>query len=260
MGKVILVANQKGGVAKTTTVTNLSDGLRKLGFKVLTVDLDPQCNATKTFDAKIENENTLYDVIFKECTPTEAIQHTYLGDIIAGDKELSQPDSVFTNLKQPFKFKILDDICAELKDVYDFIILDSPPDLGPYLTNGLMKCDYVIIPSELSSYSIDGLETLIEIINEIKVPALNPNVNILGILITNYNTSRTSVNKKQFEILSDICERNNIHIFDSRIRICSKVVDAQSDKKSLFELDPKGNASNDYFEFIQEMLTEIKNK
>ena len=142
MTKVIAITNQKGGIGKTTTATTLATGLTREGYKALLLDMDPQCNSTDTFRALVYNQATLYDVLIKEDDINEAIQHTEIGDIVAGDPLLAQAEKTLSNLGRELRLK---EALEKLKTEYDFIIIDTPPHLGVLLANALSAANSCII-------------------------------------------------------------------------------------------------------------------
>ena len=166
----IAIANQKGGVGKSTTAINIADVLRLDGNKVLFLDLDPQRNSTTTYGAKIDGENTIVDVLKKDCTAAEAIQHLPLGDIIAGDPLLAQEKTYFDS--KLAKELLLKKALKDVEDDYDYVVMDTPPDLGIYMVNALAAADGCVIPMKADKYSADGLTGFIGTINDI-TDALN---------------------------------------------------------------------------------------
>ena len=147
----IAIANQKGGVGKSTTAINIADVLRLDGNKVLFLDLDPQRNSTTTYGAKIDGENTIVDVLKKDCTAAEAIQHLPLGDIIAGDPLLAQEKTYFDS--KLAKELLLKKALKDVEDDYDYVVMDTPPDLGIYMVNALAAADGCVIPMKADKYS-----------------------------------------------------------------------------------------------------------
>ena len=163
--KVIAVTNQKGGVGKTTTAMALATGLTREGYKVAMGDMDPQCNTTDTYRAIIHNQATLYDVLVAGDDIVEAIQHTDIGDIIAGDPLLADAEQKLSQQGREYRLK---EALEPIMDQYDFIILDTPPNLGILLTNALTAADSCIIPITTERYSFQGLEELSNSIKRVR--------------------------------------------------------------------------------------------
>jgi len=182
MGKVIAISNQKGGVGKSATANALYGALKRKGYKVLMLDADPQCNTTDAFKAIIENQETLYDVMKKECTFRKAIQQTETGDIVAGDPLLSRASDNFNEIGR--EHRIAEPI-EEIKNLYDFIIIDTVPSLGIMLINSITACDGIIIPTTADRDSLQGMNDLQETIYATKKYA-NSNLEIYGLLVTQY--------------------------------------------------------------------------
>lgn len=264
----IAIANQKGGVGKTTTAINIADALSHLGHKVLFIDMDPQSNSTNTYGAKINDENTIVDVLKKDCTSKEAVQSTPLGDIIPGDPLLSQEKFYFNSHKA--REYVLKRTISDLDDVYDFIIMDTPPDLDIYMINALTACDGIIVPITATQYSVDGLGLLIETVNDI-VEELNPDLKIYGVLLNVYDM-RTDLDKDVLESLPLVGEKYGFRSFNTPIRTCQMIKKVQSirqteeEKKngiipnrSLFDNYPKCNAAIDYVNLVKEIMEVINN-
>lgn len=262
MAKKIAIANQKGGVGKTTTALNIADALVHLNYKVLFIDLDPQHNSTSTYGAIIEDQNTIVDVLKKDCTAKEAIQHTLLGDIIAGDDLLAQEEQYFNSqaAREGILKRQLKDIDAE----YDFIIMDTPPNLGIYMKNALTAADGCIISIKAEKYAIDGLGLLLETIDE-TIELLNESLRIYGVLLNVYD-SRNALDKQVNEMLPQIGEQKGFRVFKTPIRVSQDVKKVQalpsSDNdvnRSLFENYPTSNAAVDYVAVTKELLEVIDN-
>ena len=257
----IAIANQKGGIGKTTTALNLADGLVHIGYKVLFIDLDPQRNSTTTYGAKIENTNTIVDVLKKDCKASEAIQHMPMGDIIAGDQLLVQEEMYFNSLKA--RENLLKRQIKEIEDEYDYIVMDTPPNLGVYMINALTAADGCIIPIEAESYAIDGLSLLIDTVNEV-VDALNEDLKIYGVLLNKYD-SRNKLDRMIKEALPEVAKEKKFYAFQTVIRISQAIKNVQSlgnieggedeiKNRSLFQSYPSSNAAIDYANFIKELL------
>ncbi len=262
MAITIAVANQKGGVGKTTTTINLADALRHFNYKVLTIDLDPQCNTTDTFGAVYEGENSIVDVLNGDCTTEEAIQHLPLGDIIPGDKILSSELEHFSaKMGREYLLK------KKLKEIdadYDFVIIDTPPTLGLYMINALTAADGCVIPLQAEAYSISGLEELFNTIQQIRENELNSNLEVYGTLITKFD-SRNGLDNDLKKGLPVIAERYGFKTFNSLIRISQEIKKSQNMNfeedetvnRSLFDNFKKSNGAADYVEFTKELLEVI---
>lgn len=262
----IAVANQKGGVGKSTTAINIADVLRLDGNKVLFLDLDPQRNSTTTYGAKIDGENTIVDVLKKDCTAAEAIQHLPLGDIIAGDPLLAQEKTYFDS---KFAKELL--LKKALKDVegdYDYVVMDTPPDLGVYMVNALAAADGCVIPMKADKYSADGLAGFIGTINDI-TDALNDKLRIYGVLLCMYDV-RNKLDRDIKEILPAIGKESGFHVFSSPVRISQDIKNVQAfpdeinengdvevTNRSLIENFPNSNGALDYIKLVDEMKGEI---
>lgn len=253
MGKVIAVANQKGGIGKTTTGLNTADALIHCNYHVLYIDCDAQCNSSSSYGAVIEDQETLSDLMTGVRTARECIQHTEFGDIIAGDSNL--PGVEVSLMNKPGGFTKLKKAIKEIRDDYDFIIIDTPPNLGTMMLNALSAADGVIIPVKADKYSIDGLNLLLNTISDVKENT-NENLEIYGVLLTSYD-SRTSLGTSMWEQLPAIGKANGFHVFRHPIRTCQAIVDAQAEGTSLFEKAPSSNGAIDYAEMVHELLTEV---
>ncbi len=262
----IAIANQKGGVGKTTTAVNLADALTHFGHKVLFIDLDPQHNSTSTYGALIDGENTIVDVLKKDCTAKEAVQKTPLGDIIAGDGLLAQEENYFNNQKA--RERILKSQLKTVDDEYDYIIMDTPPNLGIFMTNALTAADGCVIPIKAEQYAIDGLGLLIDTINEI-IELLNEKLKIYGVLMTAYD-SRNSLDVGIKEALPEVGKDKGFTAFKTPIRIsqdvkkCQAIPDKRDEdgnliisNRSLFENFKNSNAAIDYVNFTKEVMEVI---
>jgi chromosome partitioning protein len=264
----IAIANQKGGVGKTTTSINVADALKHFGFKVLFIDLDPQHNSTSTYGATIDGVNTIVDVLKKDCEIKEAIQHTQLGDIIAGDGILSQEEKYFDSQKA--RENLLKKQLKAVESEYDYVIMDTPPNLGIYMINALTAADGCVIPIKAEQYAVDGLGLLVDTINDV-VEELNNNLKIYGVLLNVYD-ARNSLDKDINGILPEVGEKKGFKVFHTPIRISQDVkkVQSMSDvikedgsvikaNRSLFENYSMSNAAIDYVNVTKEIMEVANN-
>ena len=250
--KTYVVANEKGGIGKTTTALNLASILSKMGNKVLFIDTDRQCNSTDTYSAKVEGEATLYDVILEELesrTPiNEAIQHTDAGDIVPSDPLLRKADKIlYDDIDGIFKLK---EALNELNG-YDYVVIDTPPANNSILQNCLVAADEVIIPLTADRYSIQGLSGLNATIQSIK-KRYNQNLKIAGILLIKFN-ERSNLGKEVKDDLDEISNAMKTKVFNTHIRECIKVREAQAMKKHLMDYKPNCTAAVDYVDFVKEL-------
>lgn len=198
MGRIIAIANQKGGVGKTTTAINLSACLAEAGKKVLMLDCDPQGNATSGLGVdKNTAEITSYDILIGEATAEEAIVHTeYEGlDIIPSNINLSGAEIELIGVEQ--KEYILQNQISPLKERYDFIIIDCPPSLNMLTVNAMTTADTVLVPIQCEYYALEGLSQLIHTVNLVN-QRLNPKLRMEGVVFTMYD-ARTNLSLQVVE-------------------------------------------------------------
>lgn len=254
MGRIISICNQKGGIAKTTTALCLAAGLEKAGYETLLIDMDPQTNATDTYRAVTENTGTLYDLMVQGDTE-DVVQHTELGDIIAGDPLLKDADRQINGAGANFRLK---KGLKEIRENYDYIILDTPPSLGILLINALTAADSCIIPLVADRYSLQGLTALKETINDVK-EYTNPSLIVEGLLLVKFG-GRMRTEKAVLEALGDYAESLNTKIFETKIRNTNTVQKAQLARTGLYAYDPTCTAALDYLEFTMEVIGDGKAK
>lgn len=264
----IALTNQKGGVAKTTTAVCLADALKHCDYRVLLIDMDAQCNSTDTYGAKVEGENTIVDVLKKDCTAKEAVQHLPIGDIIAGDTLLSQEEYFFYNKNS--RELLLSKAIKPIDEDYDFIIIDTPPNLGIYMVNSLCAADGCIIPIHADKYALQGLSLLIDTLNSLKED-INENLKIYGVLLTDFDI-RNSIDREFKNQMDTLSETQGIRAFERVIRTDLSIVKVQSmqnetddngnitvPNRSLFENYPNSHASEDYAGLVKELIEEVLN-
>ncbi|MDD6551624.1 MAG: ParA family protein [Lachnospiraceae bacterium] len=248
----IAIANQKGGVAKTTTALCLANGLQECGYKVLMIDMDPQCNTSSTYRAIQEDTATLYDFLHEECSLEEAIQTTDSGDIVSGDNNLAGIEGEFAaHIKN---YSLLRKALKTIEDRYDFTIIDTPPNIGFYMTSALVASSGVIIPLKAEKFAIDGLAQIMSNINDAR--DVNPQLEIYGVLLTVYD-KRTALDSVVHDQLPEIGKEQGFKVFKTAIRTCQQIKEAQSRQVRLFDEYPNCNAAIDYANLIKELLEEV---
>ncbi len=254
MGKVITIANAKGGVGKSSTATALSSILSERGFRTLLIDCDTQCNSTDTYRAEVEGKATVYDVLLDESRIgiDEAIQHTECGAVLAGDSLLRQADEKLKGSVDGL-YRMADAIekCTD----YDYIVIDTAPAMNSILHNCLIAADEVIIPVTADRYALQGLSQLFETIKAIR-KRQNPKLTVAGLLLTKYN-GRANLSKEVRASLEDIADSMNTKIFETSIRECVKVKEAQARKRTLEDYAPNCTAAEDYRKFADELVGKI---
>ena len=192
MGRIIAIANQKGGVGKTTTAINLSACLAEAEKRVLTIDMDPQGNTTSGLGIDKNNcENTIYQLILGECSFDEALIHTefeYL-DLIPSNVNLAGAEIELLNIEN--REYVLHNEIEKIKDNYDFIIIDCPPSLNMLTVNAMTTASTVLVPIQCEYYALEGLSQLMYTINLVQ-ERLNPSLHMEGVVFTMYD-ARTNL-------------------------------------------------------------------
>ncbi len=256
--KTIAICNHKGGVGKTAASMALAEGLNAKGYRTLLVDLDQQTNATRQAGAKIEDAVTVYDLLTSfEYTAADGIQHYEHGDIIPGDTLVADAEVEMSKLDTPLT--MLADALEGVEGNYDYCVIDCPPQLGIVTRNAIVAADDVIVVVVPDTASVDGFGKVYQACEAIrKNKRLNPNVTIAGILINTYD-ARGRLERSLDEQLPEVAENADTKVFETRIRKCVSVRQAQSAHISLWDYDPECTAAEDFKAFIDEYLNQEEN-
>jgi len=246
--RVISVAAQKGGVGKSTTAHALGHGLILKGHTVLFIDLDPQGNLSHTIAAE-EDGATTYDLLMREVTAVDAIQHAGGGDIIPANESLSAADIELTKTGKEYRLK---EALQSIADRYDYAIIDTPPSLGILTVNALTASDILIAPSQADMYCLKAMWHLHGTIDAVK-KYCNPSLVIAGILLTRHN-GRAVLSQDMADLLKDIAEQIGTKVFNTTIREGIAVREAQARQQDIYSYAPKSNAAADYMAFVNELL------
>jgi chromosome partitioning protein len=254
MGKVISIANQKGGVGKTTTAINLSAGLAVLEYKTLIIDADPQANATSGvgFDHKTI-KTSIYECILREVEPKDIILKTKTPnlDIIPAHIDLVGAEIELINL--PNREKMMKTVIDKIKDDYDFIIIDCSPSLGLITVNALSASDSVIVPVQCEYFALEGLGKLLNTIKIVQ-SRLNPNLEIEGILLTMYDKRLRLSN----QVVEDVRTHFQEMVFDSIISRNTTLGEAPSFGESVIMFDAESKGAQSYLNLAREVLQHNK--
>ncbi len=247
MGRVISFANQKGGVAKTTTTLNLGVALAEQELKVLLVDLDPQGNLTMSQGLNPDTiERSMFDVLVHRLPVQEVIHHTEV-DLAVSSIDLAGAELALSSMIG--RERALEKALAPVKESYDFVLVDTPPSLGLLTINALVASNGVIVPVQCEYLSLRGLVQLENTLSMIR-ENLNPDVGIEGILPTMYD-KRTLHSREAVEILQ---ENFGDLVFDTKIRKTVRYAEAPVKGTSVLKYDPSGNAAQAYRQLAKEVL------
>ena len=250
MATVYVIANQKGGIGKTTTATTLAGILNQKG-KTLLIDADPQGNSTSTYQAAIEDTATLYDVMVDEdpVPLDEAVQHMENGDIVASDPLLAKAGKLLDGNVEGM-YRLQD--ALEMLDGYDYIVIDTAPSLDIVLYNCLIAADEVIIPVTADAFALQGLTKLSDTIHAVQ-KRQNRNLQIAGLLLVKY-ASRSNLEKDVRQEIEEVATQLGTKLFPTAIRECVKTKEAQLKKRLLSDYAPNCTTMQDYNQFVEELL------
>ncbi|HEV2705335.1 MAG TPA: ParA family protein [Pyrinomonadaceae bacterium] len=250
--RVIAIANQKGGVGKTTTAVNLAAGLAIRGYKTLLIDLDSQRNTTQTYFEPEMIESTLADVLVghdKRLPLNEAIYNTHLEnlDLVPSHIRIAMLDQMVT-LQEQYRLK---EALNSLPEPYDFVILDCPHTLGLTLTQALLASHHIIVPIAAEYYPLEGVVDLQETVRAARQP--NPQLKVLGYLVTRFHQRKNIC----ADALDKVKEMFGDEVFETLIRDNVHLQSAPAYRKSIFEHAPKASGSEDYDNLTEEILSRL---
>lgn len=248
MSQIITIANQKGGVSKTTTTHAMAAGLDQRGYKVLALDMDPQGNLSDNAGADNYSRPTMYELLKKEATLEETIQHLSF-DIIPSNILLA---SMEQELNKTGKEYTLRECIETVLDSYDFIIIDTPPSLGILTINAFTAANEIIIPTTAGIFAVKGIVQLNDTINTVR-KYCNKTLQIAGILLTRFNP-RANINKDIKALTAQLSEQMDAKLYNTYIRSSVVVEEAQAVKKDIFSYAADSTVANDYRLFIDEYL------
>lgn len=246
---VISVALQKGGVGKSTTAQALASTLGFKKKKTLLIDMDSQGNVTYASGVDTPAK-TITDVLGGDCKPDEALIHCKYYDLLAADEYLTNVEG-----SEEVEPTLLKDSIAELRNQYDFIVIDTPPALGNLSVNSLVASDYVVIPCEPRPFALQGLEALYNTIQSVQ-NSLNPSLKVLGILLIKYS-NRTVLNRDIKDMIEDYAKQMNTVVFNTSIRESVVVGEAQTVREPLIDYAKSSKPNIDYKAFTTEVLRKI---
>jgi len=250
MGRIIAIANQKGGVGKTTTAINLSASLASLGKKVLAIDMDPQGNMSSGLGVdKNEVEKTVYDLIIgnigiEECIYEEVIENL---DVLPSNIDLSAAEIELIGVDN--KEYILRDEVNKVKEKYDFIIIDCPPALSMLTINAMTTSDSVLVPIQCEYYALEGLSQLIHTI-ELVQERLNPELEMEGVVFTMFD-ARTNLS---LQVVENVKDNLNQNIYKTIIPRNVRLAEAPSYGMPINLYDPKSKGTESYLLLAEEVI------
>lgn len=250
------ISNIKGGVAKTTTAATIAAGLHKRGKRVLMIDSDPQTNLSMCFTEEPQDgDPSLYSIYSAGAKIDDIKIEVKPGlDLVVGDFSLCSADMEF--LGKVGSLKLLGKAIKESKGNYDYVIIDTPPNLGFLSLNSFMTSDYIVTPMAADSFSLKAIRLLKKTIDDV-AEDVGKDIPVAGILLTRY-TDRTNVAKILEKNVNAAAKLLNTSVFESRVRQATVVQESQLVKMDLFEYAPKAPVTKDYEAFINELLKRIE--
>lgn len=249
LGKVISVANQKGGVGKTTTTVNLASILARRGKKVLLIDADPQGNATSGLGIEKEVEFSTYDILVNDTEIQDALQDTMIKNLKVCPSDINLAGAEVELVSMMSREQRLNEKLNEAKNQFDYILIDCPPSLGLITLNAFTASNSVLIPVQCEYFALEGLGQLLNTINLVK-KHLNKNIQIEGALLTMYDI-RTNLSN---QVVKEVKKYFNNKVYKTVIPRNVRLSEAPSYGMPIIEYDIKSKGAKSYIKFTKEFL------
>ena len=249
MGKIISVANQKGGVGKTTTTVNLSTILAKKGKKVLLIDTDPQGNATSGLGVSKDVELSVYDILIGDTEFDETLQETAIKNLKVCPSNISLAGAEVQLVSMMSREQRLKTKLDKIKDQYDYVLIDCPPSLGLVTLNAFTASDSVLIPVQCEYFALEGLGQLLNTVNLVK-KHLNKNLEIEGALLTMYD-ARTNLSN---QVVKEVKKYFEDKVYKTVIPRNVRLSEAPSYGMPITVYDPRSKGAKAYEKFAKELL------
>jgi chromosome partitioning protein len=250
--KIVAIANQKGGVGKTTTAVNLSAGLAMRGHPSLLIDLDPQANATSGLGLEAEAEETIYPALVGDAAASRTVRPTRIEglsaipaatDLAGAEIELARSGNHLVRLRE---------VLGEIRSAhrFEYCVLDTPPSLGVLMTGALAAADEILIPLQCEWFGLEGLAKIVGVFEELRSSGINPNVQIEGILMTMFD-GRTKLAR---QVVEEVGNYFPDQLYRTLIPRSVRLGEAPSHGLTIFEHAPTGTAARAYSAFVDEFL------
>lgn len=250
MGRTIVIANQKGGVGKTTTSINLSAALAEQGQKVLVIDMDPQGNTTSGLGVeKDEVENTVYELLLGECTIQECMQKEIFENLSILPANINLAGAEIELISAENKEYLLKNALDEVKDQFDFVIIDCPPSLNLLTINSMCAGDTVLVPIQCEYYALEGLSQLMHTIDLVK-ERLNPELEMEGVVFTMYD-ARTNLS---LQVVENVKNNLNQKVYKSIIPRNVRLAEAPSYGMPITKYDKRSTGAESYRLLAEEVI------
>ena len=250
--RIVALANQKGGVGKTTTAVNLGAALAELGHRILLIDLDPQANATSSFGLQGTDGNSLYDPLLGGASITEKILPTRRDglfivpadiDLAGAEVEIARMPNHLTRLAETLR-------PLQADDTFDFVLLDCPPSLGILMSNALAAADELLTPIQCEYFALEGLVEIVRLVEQVRDSGANDRLEIGGIVMTMFD-SRTNLSA---QVVADVREHFAERVYQTVIPRSVRLSEAPSFGKSILEYAPSGAAAQAYRALAREFI------